>query len=367
MCDLHTRFGDVCCKYKSVRFVRIRDVRLSVLYWVTVLAVVLYVAIWTLLVEKGYQSSAPVSGTTSIKVKGSGSIGNESGPLLELLPLDAMDLVAIEENAFFVVTSRVTTPNQTRGVCEGNEDVQECSEADATPCTTQHIDAGTDAMYSWKSQGIFTGNCAANGRCEVYSWCPLEDDSTPDIVNGVGAFTTFVKVDINFQTFGVSRNNYGPENGPEPTFGYNSTVFGPLKANTATYPLKECKPRYRFQRMDGDEGSISTGFNIRTITYGTDGRTRYLEKRMGIRFVFIIQGIAGRFNFAALTVTAGAGLAYLGLAAIVADLILVRFLPQSAEYTKQKIKEYDEKDDHASEGSTHTMSILKPPHRSKTL
>jgi len=360
---------------------------------VTVLAVVLYVAIWTLLVEKGYQSSAPVSGTTSIKVKGSGSIGNESGPLLDLLPLDAMDLVAIEENAFFVVTSRVTTPNQTRGVCEGNEDVQECSEADATPCTTQHIDAGTDAMYSWKSQGIFTGNCAANGRCEVYSWCPLEDDSTPDIVNGVGAFTTFVKVDINFQTFGVSRNNYGPENGPEPTFGYNlfrvdemlsSATNGRIGAADVArkgaiilvtsiwdcdldYPLKECKPRYRFQRMDGDEGSISTGFNIRTITYDTDGRTRYLEKRMGIRFVFIIQGIAGRFNFAALTVTAGAGLAYLGLAAIVADLILVRFLPQSAEYTKQKIKEYDEKDDHASEGSTHTMSILKPPHRSKTL
>ena len=188
---------------------------------VAVLFVALYVVMFTILWEKGYQDTAPVSGTTSIKLKGTGSIGNESGPWQELLPLDAMDLVqpSIEENAFFVVTARyhnqsvivqynhqwcdwcpipffgdyfrAITPNQTRQLdCEGNGDVPECSAENTTLCTQQ--------LYSPESQGIFTGSCSTNGRCEMYSWCPLENDSNPDIVNGVGAFTAFVKVDIKF-------------------------------------------------------------------------------------------------------------------------------------------------------------------------
>ena len=85
----------------------------------------------------------------------------------------------------------MTTPNQKRQInCPGNGDVPECSAEDTTLCNEQ--------LYSWKSQGIFTGNCAANGRCEMIAWCPLEDDSNPDIVNGVGAFTAYVKVDIKF-------------------------------------------------------------------------------------------------------------------------------------------------------------------------
>ena len=87
--------------------------------------------------------------------------------------------------------SRAITPNQTRQLdCEGNGDVPECTAENTTVCNQQ--------LYSPESQGIFTGNCAANGRCEMYSWCPLENDSNPDIVNGVGAFTAFVKVDIKF-------------------------------------------------------------------------------------------------------------------------------------------------------------------------
>ena len=67
----------------------------------------------------------------------------------------------------------------------------------------------------------------------------------------------------------------------------------------------ECNPDFRFQRIDGREGSISSGFNFRTIHYDTDEQTRYLAKLMGIRFVFVTEGTAGKFNFAALTVTLG--------------------------------------------------------------
>lgn len=98
------------------------------------------------------------------------------------------------------IYSRVITPNQTRGICPGNGDIPECSAEDTTPCngTTNDPHKFTKALYHWKSQGIFTGNCAANGRCKMFSWCPLENDSNPEVVNGIGDFTTFVKVDVKF-------------------------------------------------------------------------------------------------------------------------------------------------------------------------
>ena len=69
------------------------------------LLVAVYVVVFTIILEKGYQDTAVVSGTTSVKLKGSGSIGDESGSLDDLIPLDAMDLVqpSFEENAFFIV------------------------------------------------------------------------------------------------------------------------------------------------------------------------------------------------------------------------------------------------------------------------
>ena len=72
------------------------------------LFVALYVVLFTIFMEKGYQNTTTAYGTTSIKLKGTGSIGDESGSRQELIPLDAMDLVQpqIEENAFFIVTAR---------------------------------------------------------------------------------------------------------------------------------------------------------------------------------------------------------------------------------------------------------------------
>ena len=64
--------------------------------------------VFTNVLEKGYQETATVSGTTSVKLKGSASIGDEDGPVTDLLVVDAMDLVqpSIEQNAFFLVTAR---------------------------------------------------------------------------------------------------------------------------------------------------------------------------------------------------------------------------------------------------------------------
>ena len=62
-------------------------------------------------------------GTSSAKLKGTGSTGNPFN-YQEATVYDAMDLVVPgnEENAFFITTSHIITPSQTRGICNGTSD-----------------------------------------------------------------------------------------------------------------------------------------------------------------------------------------------------------------------------------------------------
>ena len=92
------------------------------------------------------------AGTTLVKIKGSGSIGDDVTltAITDLEPLDAMDLVrpSMEENAFFLITAMAITPNQTQDVCDGNpNETPSCSAHDASNCSQE--------FYSWNSQGIW--------------------------------------------------------------------------------------------------------------------------------------------------------------------------------------------------------------------
>merc|ERR1712087_52524 len=95
---------------------------------------------------------------------------------------------------------------------------------------------------------------------------------------------------------------------------------------------------WRFFRIDSQSGTISSGFNYRTVNYNADLTRRALRKLYGLRVVFTTSGTGGKFSFATLTVTFGAGLAYLGVAAIVTDMVLERFLPHSEMYDRLKNK-----------------------------
>merc|ERR1712173_168811 len=92
-----------------------------------------------------------------------------------------------------------------------------------------------------------------------------------------------------------------------------------------------CNPEWNFKRIDGQDESMSSGFNYRTVTYDTTENSRSLAKLYGIRFVFVTEGTAGRFSVAAMTVTFGAGLAYMSVAAIIADFIMLKFLGKTSE------------------------------------
>ena len=105
--------------------------------------------------------------------------------------------------------------------------------------------------------------------------------------------------------------------------------------------VSECNPTFEFMRIDGQPNTISSGFNFRAVTYDTSETSRYLKKLYGIRFIFIVEGQGGKFDIFATTVTFGAGLAYLSLAALIADIVLENFLSESEQYARAKMRDLD--------------------------
>jgi hypothetical protein len=80
---------------------------------------------------------------------------------------DVTDIIVppVENNAFFITTNIVITPNQARGECAEREAV--------APCRTD-TDCPAGRAASNLGSGINTGVCnATTGSCQVYAWCPL--------------------------------------------------------------------------------------------------------------------------------------------------------------------------------------------------
>jgi len=346
------------CEYKSTKFIRVKNPRLVTVYYGVILILLIYIIVYTVWYDKGYQSFDAVIGTTSIKIKGTGSQGLWYWRNTTIY--DAMDLVvpSTEQNAFFLTTSNIITPNQTRGLCSG---VQNC---------TFDNDC-EDNLYDSDSQGIFTGVCDVSTHfCQLYGWCPLEIDSDPQVMNNIGNFTVFVKIDIEFPAFDVSRTNtIDRDNSNAPIIGYNLFTIDQILGNATNgnltnyksiaqtgaiilmtsswncdldYDVSKCNPSYKFKRIDNELDSISPGYNFRTVDYNVVGDFRMLRKLYGVRVVFVTEGSAGKFSFAALTVTFGAGIAYLGIASFITDIVLERFLTKSDKYEALKNEHVDD-------------------------
>ena len=92
------------------------------------------------------------------------------------------------------------------------------------------------------------------------------------------------------------------------------------------------------RRIDNTPNTISIGYNFRNVDYDPTQTHRVLKKLTGLRFVFIVEGRAGKFDWLQLSITLGAGLGYIGIASIVTDIVLENFLPESSLYLEHKEK-----------------------------
>jgi hypothetical protein len=278
---------------------------------------------------------------------------------------DANDLVIppFVPGGFFVTSTLVETPAQSRGVCPGNDKKAElcnCSSKSNVNC----CQAGTTT-----SNGVKMGTCSPGGQfCDISGWCPLEDESKFRTLNHVANWTVMIRINANFPRFHQQLSNTGKS---ELELGVNlfriedlinkaGFTFDSVKAKGALIlvsfkydcdlnkDINQCQPVITASRLD-QNSSLSTGFNYRFISkYHVNGlEYRDLSKVYGFRVIVSVEGRGGKFSLGVLSTTIGAGLALLGVAALVSDFVMQYLLPD-----KQKLvsKKYEEVSDNLDDG-----------------
>ncbi|XP_004365148.1 purinergic receptor P2X [Capsaspora owczarzaki ATCC 30864] len=391
--------------YETAKVVEVRSLKLGFFNRFVQLAILGYVIGYTIVYQKGYQTQAPLQSTLTTKVKnvgfacqstdsaggryggrGGAAIGVTTCPIpgvdppgnTELSLWDSTDYVipANEHDALFILTNSIVTPEQKQTTCaEDPQYAQACT--DDSECT----------KYSSTRNGIMTGRCV-NSTCEIYAWAPLELDSlspqSGSVIEQAGNFTVFIKNNVRFAKFGISRTNVDIGNTSAaylancrwnketdyycPIFKLGDLVEasgwkiedmlvlgGVLGVNldwTCNFDNdeSECRPVFSISRID-DPTSTSPGYNFRyadyyTLPSPTDPSIsvphRDLIKAYGIRLIFVVSGEGGKFDVAALTMSLGSGLALLGLATLLCDFFMTHFFAKKDYYREKKFELVDD-------------------------
>ncbi|NXS24326.1 P2RX4 protein, partial [Mystacornis crossleyi] len=200
------------------------------------------------------------------------------------------------ENTVFVMTNVILTLNQSQGHCPELPD-------DQTECTVKNN--CVPGYVSTHSSGIQTGECIPyNGSiktCEVFAWCPVEDDShipKPAFLREAENFTLLVKNNIWYRKFNFSKRNilptinstylknciYDAQTDPFcPIFRLGKIVeaagqdFQEMAVEGGVMALQinwdcnldraasHCVPKYSFRRLDNKDSAhtVSPGYNFR--------------------------------------------------------------------------------------------------------
>mmetsp|Transcript_16290 Transcript_16290/g.39770 ORF Transcript_16290/g.39770 Transcript_16290/m.39770 type:complete len:174 (+) Transcript_16290:242-763(+) len=146
--------------------------------------------------------------------------------------------------------------------------------------------------------------------------------------------------------------------------------------------VDQCGPRIPFEvmRLDTPDSELSAGYNVRYLspvttrplpqpdcTFDEGGDSRTVAKAFGPRIRVQITGRGRRWDLMMLTTTLGAGLALLGVATLVVDLLLLYVLPLRASYTDLKFQVYGAGDEDEMGGGCDGLMAAAPRVREDTL
>ncbi|XP_075034409.1 P2X purinoceptor 4-like [Mixophyes fleayi] len=379
-----------CCRevyscifdYSTPRIALIKSRKVGLLNRVVQLVILAYVIGWVFVWEKGYQEFDTVVSSVTSKVKGV-AVTNTSDLGFRIWDVADYIIPAQEENAVFVMTNLILTPNQTQDHCAEQPD-------SSTICTSSHN--CIPGYVTTHSNGVQTGKCVRYNdtvrTCEVFAWCPVENDTEvpkPAFLKGAENFTVLIKNNIWYPKFNFSKRNILPNISADylktcvydrashpfcPIFRLGSLVeeagesFQDMAIQGGVMGIQiswncdldkkhtYCVPKYSFRRLDNREldHNVSPGYNFRVAKYYKDSMnvdSRTLMKVYGIRFDILVFGTAGKFDIIPTMINIGSGVALLGVATVLCDIIVFHFFKKRHYYREKKFKhveDYEELD-----------------------
>ncbi|XP_039612714.1 P2X purinoceptor 1 [Polypterus senegalus] len=367
-------FSEFFFEYETPRMALLKDRKIGVVCRLIQLGVLVYIIGWVFIYEKGYQSEDGIISSVSVKVKGVTST-NDSDHGFRVW--DVADYVFPEQgdDSFLVMTNFISTRQQ-QGHCP------------ELPGPLTICSSDNDCKYGPLENGIKTGKCveynnSAKKTCEIYGWCPVENDSnipSPALLLEAERFTVFIKNTITFPEFKVTRSNLDEsitksylanctyEKDPlcpifklgnliqTAGFDFNEVA---LKGGAVgivikwdcnlDFPEKYCRPTYDVHGLygGGKQSSASLGYNFRYAKYFMEEKIekRTLYKVFGIRFDIIVHGKAGKFDIIPTMTAIGSGVGIFGVATVVCDLLLLYIMPHRHFYKNMKFKYTEEQEE----------------------
>lgn len=361
--------------YETQKVVQINSFKIGCTYRLIQLGIVLYIALWVMYYEKGYQDFDEATSGVTAKLKGI-AFSNITGQNIGAVVWDAADYVIPpqQRSAFFVMTNLISTPGQTLSICEESPDVSESICTSNNDCTSGRI--------IMSGSGVQTGRCIPSTRkanlsvCEIYGWCPTENDVLPDdfILQNSPNFTVLLKNSIEFPRYHVKRRNildwmdkrflstcrYNPHDERmkycpifrlgdimEYTEAENKNIWykgGMVSIHiewncNLDYDENQCLPKYIFRRLDDFESPVGNGWNFRFSHHYLDNgvRKRNLIKAYGIQFFITVYGKGGKFHFLTFSMNLGSGLALLGIATVLCDTIVLNITRKRDLYRNARV------------------------------
>ncbi|KAG8228893.1 hypothetical protein J437_LFUL007630 [Ladona fulva] len=326
---------------------------------------------YVIIYNKGYQECDRVESSVTTKVKGV-TFTNFSKDEFQVpathIPLynrlwDVSEYVipASENDAFFIMTNTIITPNQSFGTCDENPDVKGalCG-VGLPPCKKGYVNR--------LGNGVTTGRCVNSTQnsevqvCEVEAWCPVDDGIFPlkgskPLLEDSQYYTVLIKNRIYFPKFGtkylrsnlmVSKNlnrlqscRYDKWKDPLcPIFLIKDVVesagenFSEIAIKGAVIAIRivwncnldlsftrSCLPEYSFHRLDHADHNVTFGWNFRRAFHHEFGR-RTLQKVYGIKFVIDVHGEGCKAAVIPTLSNLGLGCGFFVLAPLISDCIM---------------------------------------------
>lgn len=334
---------DELCAYKTMKVVRMRDTRLGVLYWISVLFVLLYVILYALGVNRMHQYHDTGIGVALTTLKGKAIFQSKA--------YDAADLAfhPADSHGTFLATRILTVRGQKVDQCL--DYTQPCDCKDGPDCSV-----GTGGHF-----------------CKRLAWCPSLGNGnagtspppppSAEVINleGLGRVELDIVSGISFPGIGSHFFVAGGSTGSSNPFK-NETVETLLKrvqppimlADIASQGaligvsflwncdvMEDCEPAVAVRRLD------KSGFseqNSRQYS-GKDGvLLRDTIVTYGIRILVDASGTGRMTSPTLLMVQLGSGLALLQLAAWFADFAMLHFFSQARRHRYIEFKILETRD-----------------------
>lgn len=322
--------------YNTKQQANVEDWRLGVTNYVLQIAVLSYVVIGIFVFAKGYLEYEQALGGIATFVRGD-ALGVSSGAqATRYFSAEELTYPGLSNGNLFVATRQVVS-KQTRGVCDDLE----------FPCKTN-----ADCHQQVK------GTCSKSGYCNEPSWCPSQE--APEIYDiQSGDLYIWVKSAIQFVELDPKTVYSTEDNHPYPETGYNLFKVTDLLALVKPAPLRfedvsklgavievqfrwaceagqpGCKPQVVAQRIDDPSDVANAGYAF-NVSEPVSADVRMLNQMTGIQFLMKTVGITSKFSMMELILKAALSATLCGAVPIIVDLIMLKVLPERAQYSKLK-------------------------------